>query len=107
MNDLTEKIIGSYNPDRPLTVPHSDVIAARNALSILLSALAEPNMPRDHLMWTARQMLRTAVLPGGSDDALPDDEAAVAWVEELRDRYRSYLPSPAEFLTSQDTNPRD
>lgn len=105
MNDLTEKIIGSYNPNRPMTVPQSDVIAARNALSILLSVLAEPNMPRDHLMWTARQMLRTAVLPGGHDDALPDDAAAVAWVEELRDRYRGYLPSPAEFL-SQDTNPR-
>ena len=44
---------------------------------------------------------------GGHDDALPDDAAAVAWVKELRDRYRSYLPSPAEFLTSQDTNPRD
>lgn len=107
MSDLTEQIIGSYNPNRPLTVPHSDVIAARNALSILLNFLDQPDAPRDYLMETARQMLRTAVLPGGHDDALPDDAAAVAWVEELRDRYRGYLPSPAEFLTSQDTNPRD
>ena len=88
-----------YDPDRELEVRWADVIAAHNAVQALLMVLEDKavELP-DHVDWSVRNWLPTAVEAGPRDDVadtLPDRDAAIAWLTQLRGRLRESLPWPA------------
>lgn len=87
-----------YDPDQQLEVRWADVIAAHNAAQALLTVIEDKavELP-DHVEWSVRNWLPTAVKAGPRDDVadtLPDREAAIVWLTELRSRLRNALPWP-------------
>lgn len=87
-----------YDPDQQLEIRWADAIAAHNATQALLTILKDKDVELpDVLDWSVRNWLPTAVAPGPSDDiaaTLPDREAAIAWLTDLRERLREGLPWP-------------
>ena len=85
--------IGSYDPMEPLLIPYGDLIAARNAVTELVSILRDRNDPPSEYR---RESVRTGVRFAVSRDREPyvfdTFEEAVTWLVELRDRLRGYLP---------------
>lgn len=87
-----------YEPDEMLEIRWADAIAAHNAAQALLTILKDKDVELpEYLDWSTRNWLPTAVAPGRRDDVadtLPDREAAIAWLTELRGRLREVLPWP-------------
>lgn len=91
----TQTDVPPYDPDRPLSVRHADVIAARNAVACLVNfarneRLALTPQQREHL----RHLLPTAVAE--VDDGPLSDEGLVDELVALRDRLRNDLPWPGD-----------
>ncbi len=93
MSTDTESTTLVYDPQAPLTVPYSDVIAARNAIAHLVSALTDASEPpSDYRKWSIQSAV--AVAPEG-DGEFESFDAAVEWLRDLQHRMTSYLPFPA------------
>ena len=80
-----------YDPDRPLPVRYADVIAARNAVGYLLSALHHGGDVEHH-----RQSVRMGVAAGAIRGGLGEFETfhdAATFLDELRARLSQALPN--------------
>jgi len=83
-----------YDPQAPMTVPYSDVIAARNAVAHLVSALTDASEPpSDYRKWRTQSAVAVAVAPEGNEE-FESFDAAVEWLRDLQHRMTSYLPYP-------------
>lgn len=86
-----------YDPDQQLEIGWADAIAAHNAVQALLTVIQDKDVELpEHVEWAVRNWLPTAVKAGPVDvaDTLPDRDAAIAWLTELRGRLRNTLPWP-------------
>jgi hypothetical protein len=103
MSSDTEEAPLVYDPEAPLTVPHSDVIAARNAVAHLVSVLTDTSEPpSDYRKWRIQNALAVAVAQEGNGEFESFDEA-VEWLRDLQHRMTSYLPfpTPGEYTVGQ------
>ncbi len=103
MRSDTEKTPLIYDPEAPLGVPHSDVIAARNVVAQLVSALTDTGEPpSDYRKWRIQSAVAAAVAPEGNGEFESFDEA-VEWLRDLQHRMTSYLPfpTPGEYTVGQ------
>ncbi len=84
-------------------MPHSDVIAARNAVAHLVSVLTDTSEPpSDYRKWRIQNALAVAVAQEGNGEFESFDEA-VEWLRDLQHRMTSYLPfpTPGEYTVGQ------
>jgi len=88
------------DPQAPLTVPYSDVIAARNAVSSLVSALTDVlDPPSEYRKDRIRRNLAAGVAPEGSGE-FDSFDAALDSLRDLKHRMASYLPDRTQPPTS-------
>lgn len=87
---------GSYDPAEPMIIPYADLIAARNAVSVLTALLEDTHTPlTEYHVQVAQHHLSTAVSADPEEpNWLASQDAAAAYVRALRGRLGSLLPRP-------------
>lgn len=95
MTSPTPRPMPVYDPNQPLTVAYSDVLAARNVVLHLIQVLTDTiDPPSEYRQIDIKQSLALAVNLKRKDDELDTLDDAVQWLKDLLRRLNNDLPYP-------------